>query len=196
MDLGGRSCPEEAASCVFMRACVFKKISLPVSMIYNQLLTVSPALLIESDTSWWWFAPLAAQDWSPPQTGCHTRAAQSFYSRRGGAGWHLSLPWELSPIGIIQQQARFKCGHGCFSRHAFPRICVPGFTVSTVIAAWPHPHRHVGLFFHAALITLACRDGKALFLSGLLRPEFLFFFKIFLGCCRNGSQERAASSCL
>lgn len=66
-------------------------------------------------------------------------------------GWHLSLPWEPSPIGIIQQQARFKCGHGCFSRHSFPRIFVPGFTISTLIAAWPH-HRHV-LPFHATLIT-------------------------------------------
>lgn len=75
------------------------------------------------------------------------------------SGWHVSLPWELSPIGIIQQQARCKCGHGCFSRHSLPRVCVPGFTVSTLIAAWPH--RHV-LPFHATLTTLRAETGNTL----------------------------------
>lgn len=42
-----------------------------------------------------------------------------------GADGHVSLPWELSPIGIITQVARPLCGHGqgvLFSRRAFPHF--------------------------------------------------------------------------
>lgn len=93
------------------------------------------------------------------------------------SGWHLSLPWELSPTGIIRQRARSKCGHGCFSRHAFPRICVPGCTVWAVTAPRPHPHRHV-LLFHVTLTTLCVETGDHF---------FFFFWDYCARICRNGS---------
>lgn len=51
---------------------------------------------------------------------------------------------ERSPIGIKQQQARSKCGHGCFSGRAFPRTAR---AVSTLIARCLHRHRDHVFFF-------------------------------------------------
>lgn len=88
------------------------------------------------------------------------------------SGWHLSLPWELSPIGIIQQQARSKCGHGCFSRRAFPRIlCSCFYSVAS--------ERTV------TTSTLSC------FVSDNFKPVSTFFFKLFFlgGLLRLDLQE-------
>lgn len=57
------------------------------------------------------------------------------------------------PIGIIQQQARFRCGHGCFSRRAFLFPFPPHVDSDRSVAA----HRqHVSPF----LTTLRCRKTR------------------------------------
>lgn len=80
------------------------------------------------------------------------------------------------PIGIIQQQARFRCGHGCCSRRAF---LFPSPPMSTVIAAWSRTDSMFCLFWQL------CGAGR---LDALLR--------IIVACiCRNGSRGRLASCC-
>lgn len=66
------------------------------------------------------------------------------------------------PIGIIQQQARFRYGHGCFSRRAFLFPFFPHFDSDHSVAT----HAQLVLPF---LTTLA-EDWKRC--CGLLSPEF------------------------
>lgn len=58
------------------------------------------------------------------------------------------------PIGIIQQQARFRCGHGCFSRRAFLFPFFPSFDSDRSVAAHA---QHVFPF----LTTLRCRKTRS-----------------------------------
>lgn len=57
------------------------------------------------------------------------------------------------PIGIIQQQARFRCGHGCFSRRAFLFPFFPYFDRDRSVTT----HAHVLPF----LTTLRCRKTRS-----------------------------------
>lgn len=66
------------------------------------------------------------------------------------------------PIGIIQQQARFRCGHGCFSRRAFLFPFPPRVASDRSVAA----HRqHVSPF-----LTTLPEDSTSC--CGLFSPGF------------------------
>lgn len=83
----------------------------------------------------------------PPEC---SRAARSFV---GGARAASVASVGTLPIGIIQQQARFRCGHGCFSRRAFLFPFPPRFDRDRRVATHA---QHVLLF----LTTLRCRKTR------------------------------------
>lgn len=108
---------QRLAKPVFICACVFKNISLPVSMISSQLPSEFMVLLTVVDDQSLLVRPLKAAD---PKTGS---AAVSESRVDGISRFFRGSPLQQDPYS--DKLAVTADIHGCFSGRVFPRIFLP-----------------------------------------------------------------------